>query len=363
MEELSRTVIDYVMCEGACATGIASLETLRGGPPSSDITFVLPEAKSAVTFAVPLDESLIPQYLMKKDRLSHERNNLITNSIASGIALHLAKFLQKKGYRSVPVAANYFYREDTLHAEGEEIFPGGSRDMSPEGELNRFPDVSHRYLAVRSGVGHFGLSGNVITKNEGAAVILGSTVTSAELIPTDPLPEEQNYCDGCRQCMASCASEMMDSEKTTRVKLGDLQFTYSKRRDYLRCIFVCGGFAGLHSSGKWSTWSPGRFSIPENDSDWVSAMLHGAKAFSQRPDSDGGLHFDLAPKKVYLTCGNCQLVCCPDKEERKRRHKMLVESGVIVQNPDGSHEALAPEAAIERIASMSPERRALYEDS
>jgi len=64
---------------------------------------------------------------------------------------------------------------------------------------------------------------------------------------------------------------------------------------------------------------------------------------------------------VELTCGNCQLICHPDKEVRKRRYQILVESGVIVQNPDGSLEAVAPQEAKERIARMDTETRALYE--
>ena len=49
------------------------------------------------------------------------------------------------------------------------------------------PDVSLRYLAVRSGVGWFGLSGNVITAEQGAAIILGGVVTTAELRTHRPL--------------------------------------------------------------------------------------------------------------------------------------------------------------------------------
>jgi hypothetical protein len=41
---------------------------------------------------------------------------------------------------------------------------------------------------------------------------------------------------------------------------------------------------------------------------------------------------------------------------------MLVESGVVVQNPDGTLEAVSPEEAKKRVASMSPEKRALYEE-
>jgi hypothetical protein len=41
---------------------------------------------------------------------------------------------------------------------------------------------------------------------------------------------------------------------------------------------------------------------------------------------------------------------------------MLVESGVVVQNPDGTLEAVSPEEAKKRIAAMDPATRALYEE-
>ena len=66
--------------------------------------------------------------------------------------------------------------------------------------------------------------------------------------------------------------------------------------------------------------------------------------------------------KVQLTCGNCQLICHPDKEVRKRRYKLLTESGVIVQGPDGSCRAVSPEEAKKRIDEMDSETRALYEE-
>lgn len=346
MQNLSQLVLDFVRSEGVCAAGIATLETLAGGPPSADLSYALPEAKSAVSFALPLDQSLIPPFLMKKDRRSHERDNFTTNLLASGLALQLSTFLSQKGFSAVPLAANEVYREDT-----------------PRGAIDMIPDISLRYLAVRSGVGCFGLSGNVLTKNEGAAIILGGVVTTAELEPTEPMPKEDNYCDGCRLCVASCASGFMDPENEERVMLGDFEFTYSKRRSYLRCEYVCGGFTGLHPSGKWSTWSPGRFAIPESDEEFLPAMLRGIEAYNGRPEMEGGHHHVLMETKLYLTCGHCQLICAPDKEQRKSRHKMLREAGVVVQNPDGSLEAVSPQEAEKRVASMEPGRRALYENA
>ena len=62
------------------------------------------------------------------------------------MAYHLASYLEEKGHPSQGTAANAVYRKDQ---------PGGILDFKP--------DISHRYVAVRSGIGWFGLSGNVIT--------------------------------------------------------------------------------------------------------------------------------------------------------------------------------------------------------
>lgn len=122
-----------------------------------------------------MDQDAIKAYLGKKDYHAHTLDNTQTNRLVSSLALDLAKFLEMKGHASVAVAANNVYRKDT-----------------PGGPIDELPDISHRYLAVRSGIGHFGLSGNVIRKPEGAAIILGSVITQAELTPTEPLSEYEN---------------------------------------------------------------------------------------------------------------------------------------------------------------------------
>jgi len=345
MDRLSKLVQDIVMIDGACAAGIATTETLAGGPPSVDLTYVLPQAKSAVTFAVAIDTTLIPPYLMKKNRLALEKDFIRANALASGIAFQLANYLEQRGYPSVPVAANLVYRLE-----------------APGGATSYMPDISHRYLAVRSGVGHLGLSGNLITKDQGAAIILASTVTTAELIPTDPLPVEENYCDECRLCMAACVPGFMDRGVTTTVTLGGIEFSYSQRRHVSRCDCVCSGYTGLHPSGKWSTWSPGRFAIPDDDDHIVAALEAMTRAYRKWPSAPGGRYFFYTEDKLRMACANCQVVCCADKEERKARYKMLTGSGVVVQRPDGSLEALSPEKAKKRLAALPADKRALYED-
>ncbi len=346
MQELTQHVKELVECLGGVAVGIATSKTLEGGPPSSDLRYVLPEARSAIVFALPLEQGFIEPFLKKEDHHSHALNNVRTNTLASGIAFEVSNFLTQIGYPSVPQAANFVYRADA--------------QSSPKDER---PPIAHRYLAVRSGIGHFGYSGNVITKEYGAAIILGSVVTVADLIPTDPLPVEDNYCDGCRICQAACASGYMSQDEKVTVTLGGFDFSHCKKHHHLRCDYVCGGFTGLHRSGKWSTWSPGRFPIPEKDEDFRPAIRKAAKAYVKRPKPKNGFyHFLMPGYKIENTCGNCQLVCHPDKEIRKRRHRMLVESGVVMQRPDGSREVVPPEEARRRIANMDMEMRALYEE-
>ena len=345
MKKLSRVVQELVLIEGACSAGIVTTETLEGGPPSSDLTYVLPGAKSAVAFAVALDPKTIPPYLMKKDRLSYEQGYMRVSALASGIAFHLSNYLNQKGYPSVPVADNCVYR---LESSG--------------GPYDYVPDIAHRYLAVRSGVGSMGLSGNILTQEHGAAVVLATAVTTAELVPTDPLPLEENYCDSCRLCMASCVSGFMHQKEKTNISLGDYEVEYSKRRHYGRCDCVCSGYTGLHSSGKWSTWSPGRYKIPERDDDINAQQARMIDRHAQWPESPGGRYFFFTDDKLRISCGNCQLVCCPDKNERKARYRMLTESGVAVQNQDGTIEAVSPKAAEKILNNMRSDQRMLYEN-
>ena len=344
-EDLSQLVKDLALNAGAIDVGIVTTDTLKGGPPSTDLSYVLDDAKSAVVFALPLDQEKIERFLKKEDFSEHCLDNIRINTQASGIALELARFLEMKGHAAFPVESNFVYRKDT-----------------PRGLLDEKPPISHRYLAVRAGIAYFGLSGNVIRKKEGAAIILGSVVTDVLLTPTDPLPAEENYCDACGLCQTACASGLMHPDEKTTVTLGGVEFSYARRQSYNRCDYVCGGFTGLSKSGKWSTWSPARFPIPEKDEAFLDAIRSTIKPYAFRPRAGIGFYHALLPgNKGQLTCGHCQLICHPNKGIRKVRFKMLTGAGVVIQLEDGSLKAVSPEEALQYLAAMKPEVRTLYE--
>ena len=59
MKKITDRVKDLARCYGAGEVGIITTEMLEGGPPCTDLTYVLPNAKSAVSFGVPLDQNHI----------------------------------------------------------------------------------------------------------------------------------------------------------------------------------------------------------------------------------------------------------------------------------------------------------------
>ncbi len=349
MNKLSIAALELPLLEGAVYSGIVTTEGLSGGPPSVDLTYVLEGARSAISFAVALDIKSIPPYFMKKDRHFLEKEMIRANALASGIALHLSNYLTNKGFKSVPVAANLVFRDSN----------NDKASYKPTDEV--YPDLAHRYLAVRSGLGHLGKSGNLITPKHGASVILGAVVTVAQLKPTPPLPADDSYCDECKLCLASCASGFMDFGAKESVSLGGEEYTYSARNNFARCDLVCSGYTGLSKTGRWSTWSPGRFKIPKNDEDLNVAYKKITDAYTKWPQTSGGRLFFYTDDKLRVSCAHCQLICDPDPEERKRRMKMLKNSGVVMQAEDGTLEAVTPTTAKQKLDEMSPEKRALYE--
>jgi epoxyqueuosine reductase len=344
---LEKKIEEFLLERGALKVGFATLETMAGGPPSADLTYVMPAARSAVSFALPLDREKIRAYLSKRDHASHEKDNIELNIRSSRLAKELALWLEEQGHPSRRVHSNLVYRQE-----------------EPGWELLMHPDLSHRYVAARSGVGSFGWSGSIGMPGYGTAILLGTTVTEAELEPTDPVPENESFCDDCKLCVSACASGLIEAKKETRVTLGGVDFTYSAKRNYMRCQLVCGGFTGLHKSGKWSTWSPGRYTIPEDDTGLFETLGRAIGNYQQWPerkdDLGGYVNPALTETAVRLTCGNCQVICWGDKEATKENYRLLTSSGCVIQREDGSVEALPAAEAAAEFESMPEDHRELY---
>jgi len=330
---------------GAALSGIATKASLEGAPYVADLDYVLPGARSAIVFAVPFDQNLIEPFLGKKD-FSLSAHKIERTTFSFGISFELSAVLTSLGYKAVPIASNFAFRKDT-----------------PNGIFDRIPPISLKLLAAACGVGSIGQSGLLLTKQYGAAFSLGGVVTDIELEPTEPLPDEENYCDGCLLCKRSCVADFILPEKR-EIEIGGRRMRAGNCRLAARCAYPCGGITGLDRSGKWSTWSPGRFPLPEEDEEYRTISREHVGQYLQRkrlgPVSYNPL---LAGNyEMQYTCSNCQFVCHPDRGIRKKRYDALMNSGVVIEEEDGTKRAVSPEEAEEFLNGLPGGRRRLFID-
>lgn len=341
---LENEIEEFLVHRNVLKVGFATLETLAGGPRYCDISYVLPEARSAISFALPLNREYIRHFLAKKNRALHEQDNFATSRRARDISWDLADFLKRKGYAAKGTAGNFKYRKN---------IPGWQFSMPPQ--------IAHMYIAVRSGVGSFGWSGNVGMEGHGTAILLGTCVTSAVLAPTDSISEEKKFCFNCKICASACAAERIHHEGESSGTIGGVSFAHGARRSFVLCQLCCGGFTGLHASGKWSTWSPGRFPVPKEENELVNELMRAIPLYQQRPPLSEGESVPLIPGlRFFTTCGNCQIICWGDKKKNTENLKLLHNSGCVIQRPDGELLVLPPDEASKEFEKLPPEHRNLY---
>jgi epoxyqueuosine reductase QueG len=253
-----------------------------------------------------------------------------------------------------------------------DVMPSNERqrkgaELNPAGEayvmMGILPVISQRMLAAASGVGFFGMSGNILTKTHGAAIVLGACVTNAELPPTPVLGQDVNYCDECNWCGQVCPTSFMSETEFTTVKMGEHDHhKYAAREHPLRCASHMQGMAGLSENGKFSSWGPGRKQLAENDDEIFPSLIEMATDTAKRPVVPGGFYDAQKGTKTNIMCSACNLVCHPEKKVRAKRLKMWTKGGVTVQHEDGRVEAMPLDEARAFLDAMPIERRALYED-
>lgn len=350
LTSLSVRIEEHLLKRGAIKVGFATLETLAGGPPSCDLSYRLPGARSAISFALPLNRSKMRDYLSKKDRLGHEEDNMNTQRLSRDLSWEVARILEEEGHEAKGTAANLKYRKELKNWEA----------LQP-------PDISHRYVAVVSGVGSFGWSGNVGLEEYGSGIILGTCVTTAEFEPTNRIADGQGFCDSCKLCVASCPVDLFKRTEEVSVEIGGETYSHSARNSYLRCLMCCGGATGTNKTKKWSSWSPGRFDIPEDEEELKKELDRARELQNKRPEMEGGTIIadrtgrPVQPeRKAYTSCGNCQLICWGNKTETAQNIRMLHDSGVIIQDPDGTIRAVKPKEAERELQKMDPGHRSLY---
>ena len=368
LETIRERLLTSLETAGCCAVGVCNQEGLEGGPPSTDLTRQLEGARSAIVVAYPVDEHKLELYMGKIDHEPYQLDYIRTNNIVQGLMGEATNQLRKFGFEAEVVYAGNTPADGTRadvmprnerQRKGAELHPAKPSDLM----MGSIPLLSQRMLAAASGVGFFGMSGNILTESHGAAIVLGACVTTADLPPTPVLPPEANYCDECNWCGQVCPTSFMSRTDFTRVEMGGHDHhKYSTREHHLRCASHMMGLAGLSENGRFSSWGPGRKQLPTDDDQLLPRVMELASDQAKRPDVPGGFYDAQKGTRTNIMCSACNLVCHPARKVRAKRLKMWTQGGVTIQHEDGRVEAMPLDEARAFLDAMPPEQRALYED-
>ena len=138
-------------------------------------------------------------------------------------------------------------------------------DMDEPGKGMR-GEICLRRAGVRAGLGSYGESGAMVTKQYGQAVRLSGVLTTADLFPDVPLKED--VCDHCLRCVEACPVKALSGQGKINKKLcGDHIFRFGfryfqkvvegmidKRNDEVREIAQGSGLRQL-----WQTFMTGNY--------------------------------------------------------------------------------------------------------
>jgi len=355
---------------GADLVGICSADSIKD-KDFSDPNFLLPGAQSVISIAIKFSDDAVKKYLSKEEHkplLLEE--GLITKRLKK-IAEKIKLFIDEKGFEAYNCDCNYDYRNigtkgkiivstlrtliDLINKEKDKsveltekekktlsslkkLMLGGLRKTP----MNLVPSLSHKCVAVASGVGRIGWSGNLITENYGARVLLNSIITTAKLKPDKPL--EENPCVNCKLCEKSCQGGLFAKDDEETIIIAGIEETIAKRNNYAYCIAVCTGMSGQNKFKEWSTWSPFRFDdierLPLDDTvaSYVQNMF--AKAVEKGGAEAENIYRlvensylgrnDKPAEDFRASCGFCQMVCSGhDAKKTRENYNSIVNSGCI----------------------------------
>jgi epoxyqueuosine reductase QueG len=368
-EQVKKIALD----EGAVLVGICSADSIKE-KNFSDPNYLLPGAQSVISIALKQDEESIKKYLAKEDRDSFCLKSDYISKKSYAIGDKIKRYLEEQGFKAFNCKINFDYRNANINEmtfKALERFVGLINKQKDEsthlskmeqktfdsmkkmldagfkrGKVDFVPEFSHRCAAEAAGLGRIGWSGNIITEKYGARIMFGSVITTAKLKPDEPL--KNNPCVMCKLCERVCQGGFFSKDTQEKIKVANVEEVIGKRSSYSYCAAVCGGFIGQNRFKEWSTWSPYRLKtygiedvdqLPLDDTidDFYQdimyrAILEGGRKAENVLKLTRAIIYGLhnKPKEDYIpTCANCQIICGPTMEDKKKSYKLLINSGCI----------------------------------
>lgn len=177
--DLSEEVKRFARSVGADCVGIADAERLKGAPEGRRPRDILPEARSVVVMGLRMLEAVVeslpgPVYM--------NTGYMTLNAELNRMAYQVAKFIEDRGFRAVPMPA--------------------TRDYDMKDVRGTFSVI---HAAVEAGLGEIGLSGLLLTPGYGPRIRFISVITTMELRPDGPMGAE--LCTRCGLCVENCPTK------------------------------------------------------------------------------------------------------------------------------------------------------------
>lgn len=208
---------------GADMAGIAPVERFKNAPLRMSPSGLLPSARSVIVAGIHHPDACIE---LSGEPSPHDIGSYTVqgtmNSKLDDISFLMAKFLEKKGYAAIPVAASNIWRYY------------GYKDL----KVNFAPDIVHRYAAVAAGLGEIGWNGLFLTNEYGPRQRVVSIITEAEIAP-DPMYAGPGTCDRCMACVRACPTDAFRKEVKgeNRLEIGGKTFVFPDTNKW-RCSWA-----------------------------------------------------------------------------------------------------------------------------
>lgn len=210
---------------GAKLVGVASVDRFKNAPLMISPQGLLPTAKSVVVVATIWMDAAME--LTEKEISEHwfnpaDRDEAVMAPRLQYIIFNLAKFLESRGYNSLPIPQTLYWRWRPYKTIKEAFAP----------------PLVHRYAAVAAGLGEIGWHESFISPEYGPRQRLDSLITEAPLVP-DPLYNGPPLCDRCMNCVKACPYDRFREEvkEVKELEIGGKKFKIPITNKW-RC-FVC----------------------------------------------------------------------------------------------------------------------------
>jgi len=154
--------------------GAADLRDVNTPQDSSGRSF-----PGALSFAIPMTPAIMAGIQHGPNR-SYADEYTRVNDLINEIADRLAAEIRSKGFQALELAASE--RSDPVNIKG---------------------DFPHKTAATRAGLGWVGRHCQLITRNFGSWVRLGTVFTDMQL-SCRRRPVERSYCGTCKRCVEAC---------------------------------------------------------------------------------------------------------------------------------------------------------------